>query len=88
MAGIENFQMDIPEFQGPEEQWEHSESPASSELTCLWGLPTDLFLEDECYVDVTRPIALFGDRMVMSQSSAPLSELSDGGKGCHTARAQ
>ena len=85
-AGVEDFRMDIPEFQGPEEHRERSKSLAPSELTRLSEPPPDLFLEegDESHADVTCPIALFDDRTVASQSQAPSqapSEPSDYGKG-------
>ena len=88
-AGVEDFQMDIPEFQGPEEQRERSKSLAPSELTRLSEPPPDPFLEegDESHADVTCPIALFDDRTVanqsqsQSQSQTQASEGSDDGKG-------
>ena len=88
-AGVEDFRMDIPEFQGPEEHRERSKSLALSELTRLSEPPPDPFLEegDESHADVTCPIALFDDRTVasqsqtQSQSQAPSSEPSDDGKG-------
>ncbi|KAI1795699.1 Rec8 like protein-domain-containing protein [Ganoderma leucocontextum] len=85
-AGVEDFQMEIPEFHGPEEQRERSKSLAPSELTRLSEPPPDPFLEegDESHADVTCPIALFDDRTVASQSqtqSQAPSELSDDGKG-------
>ena len=80
--------MDIPEFQGPEEQRERSKSLAPSELTRLSEPPPDPSLEegDESHADVTCPIALFDDRTVASQSQSQTqsqgpSEGSDDGKG-------
>ncbi|PIL35854.1 hypothetical protein GSI_01514 [Ganoderma sinense ZZ0214-1] len=86
-AGVEDFQMEIPEFQGPEEQRGRSKSLAPSELTGLSEPPLDPFLEegDENHADVTRSVALFdGYRTVASQSqtqSQGPSEGSDDGKG-------
>ena len=84
-AGVEDFQMDIPGFQGPEEQRERSKSLASSELTRL--SPPDPFLEEgnESHADVTCLIAFFDDRTVASQSQSQsqtqTSEASDDRKG-------
>lgn len=61
--------MDIPEFQGPEEQQEHSEPSMPSKLTRLWEPLTDPFPEDKSYVDVMCLIVLSNDRMFTSQST-------------------
>ncbi|RDX46404.1 hypothetical protein OH76DRAFT_1406911 [Lentinus brumalis] len=84
-AGMEDFQMDIPEF-GAEGDRGRSKSLALSELSRLSTPPPDMFLEegDESHADATCPIAMFDDRVAasqsQSQSQAP-TEQSDDGKG-------
>ncbi|KAI0819965.1 Rec8 like protein-domain-containing protein [Trametes gibbosa] len=86
----EDFQMDIPEFEGgavgPEVERARSKSLAPSVLSRLSTPPPDVILEegDESHADATCPIAVFDDRVAQSQGqSQATSELaaSDDGKG-------
>lgn len=86
----EDFQMDIPEFEGgavgPEAERARSKSLAPSVLSRLSTPPPDVMLEegDESHADVTCPIAVFDDRVAssQSQSQAPTEPASsDDGKG-------
>ncbi|KAI0705062.1 Rec8 like protein-domain-containing protein [Cerioporus squamosus] len=83
--GMEDFQMDIPEFGGPEGDRARSKSLAPSELSRLSTPPPDVFEEgDESHADATCPIAMFDDRVAASQSqgqSQAPTEASDDGKG-------
>ncbi|KAI0663616.1 Rec8 like protein-domain-containing protein [Cubamyces menziesii] len=88
----EDFQMDVPEFEGgpvgPERA--RSKSLAPSVLSRLSTPPPDIMLEegDESHADVTCPIAIFDDRIeasqtqsqAMSQATTELAS-SDDGKG-------
>ncbi|KAI0645579.1 Rec8 like protein-domain-containing protein [Trametes meyenii] len=78
----EDFQMDIPEFEGgvvgPEAERARSKSVAASSR--LSTPPPDIMLEegDESHADVTCPIAVFDDRVAGSQSqSQAMSQVSD-----------
>ncbi|OJT10264.1 Cohesin subunit rad21 [Trametes pubescens] len=86
----EDFQMDVPEFEGgpvgPEAERARSKSLAPSALSRLSTPPPDVMLEegDESHADVTCPIAVFDDRVAASQGQSQAStELasSDDGKG-------
>ncbi|KAI0630234.1 Rec8 like protein-domain-containing protein [Trametes polyzona] len=87
----EDFQMEVPEFEGgpvgPEAaERARSKSLAPSVLSRLSTPPPDIMLEegDESHADVTCPIAVFDDRVAQSQSqSQATTELasSDDGKG-------
>ncbi|KAL7281759.1 hypothetical protein ACG7TL_005078 [Trametes sanguinea] len=86
----EDFQMDVPEFEGgplgSEAGRARSRSLAPSELSRLSTPPPDVILEegDESHADVTCPIAVFDDRIESSQAqSQATTELgaSDDGKG-------
>ncbi len=83
-GAMDDFQIDIPELGGAEDDRARSKSLAPSELSRLSTPPPDIMLEegDESHADATCPIAMFDDRVASSQtqSQAP-TESSDDGKG-------
>ncbi|KAH9948687.1 Rec8 like protein-domain-containing protein [Amylocystis lapponica] len=87
-GGMEDFQLDIPEFEmggvGETDVQRARSKSVLSELSRLTtpgpeGVPMEE--GDETYADVTCPIAAFDDRSAGSQSQSVESATSDDGKG-------